>query len=116
MGVQIDLSKALDKAYEDKSVTEILDAPPSALAGLTEKHDAALAEALGITTVRQARLEQVLRSRRGPRGPRRQAGLGRLCSSTHRRVNGTNAPSGTSDGALVLPRTGTGTNGCARRP
>ena len=53
MGVQTDLSKALDKAYEDKSVTEILDAPPSALAGLTEKHDAALAEALGITTVRQ---------------------------------------------------------------
>jgi hypothetical protein len=53
MGVQIDLSKALDKAYENLSVTEILDAPPSALAGLTEKHDAVLAEALGITTVRQ---------------------------------------------------------------
>ena len=53
MGVHIDLSKALDKAWEDRSVTEILDAPPSALAGLTEKHDAALKEALGITTVRQ---------------------------------------------------------------
>lgn len=53
MGVQVELSKALDKAYENKSLTEILDAPPSALAGLTEKHDAALKEALGITTVRQ---------------------------------------------------------------
>ncbi len=53
MSVQVDLSKALDKAYENKSVTEILDAPPSALAGLTAKHDAALKEALGITTLRQ---------------------------------------------------------------
>ena len=52
MAVQVDLSKALDKAYEDKSVSDVLDAPPSALAGLTEKHDAVLAEALGIRTVR----------------------------------------------------------------
>ena len=53
MAVSVDLSKALDKAYEDKSLAEILDAPPSALAGLTEKHDAALKEALGISTIRQ---------------------------------------------------------------
>lgn len=52
MAVQVDLSKSLDKAFEDKSVQELLDAPPSALAGLTEKHDALLAEALGIRTVR----------------------------------------------------------------
>jgi len=52
MAVQVNLSKALDKAYENMSVTEILDAAPSALAGLTEKHDAVLAEALGIKTIR----------------------------------------------------------------
>ena len=33
MAVQVNLAKALDKAYEDKTVKEILDAPPSALAG-----------------------------------------------------------------------------------
>lgn len=52
MAVQVNLSKGLDKSYEDKSVKDILDAPPSALAGLTEKHDALLAEAMGIKTVR----------------------------------------------------------------
>lgn len=53
MAVHVDLSKGLDKAYEDKSVKDILDAPPSALAGLTEKHDAALKELFGIDTVRE---------------------------------------------------------------
>ena len=32
---------------------EILDAPPSALAGLTENHDAALKDLFGIDTVRE---------------------------------------------------------------
>ncbi|MRH86907.1 hypothetical protein GFY24_05400 [Nocardia sp. SYP-A9097] len=45
------LDKALDKAYESKSVKEILSAPPSALAGLTEKHDTQLLAALGIKTI-----------------------------------------------------------------
>lgn len=53
MAVQVDLSKGLDKAWEDKAVGDILDAPPSALAGLTEKHDAALKELFGIDTVRE---------------------------------------------------------------
>ncbi len=53
MSVQVNLAKALDRAYEDKSVTEILDAPPSALAGLTEKHDALLKDVFKITTIRQ---------------------------------------------------------------
>lgn len=51
MAVSLELSKKLDKAYEDKSLKEILDAPPSALAGLTEKHDELFAQA-GIKTVR----------------------------------------------------------------
>ncbi len=52
MAISVDLSKGLDKAFENVSLAELLDAPPSALAGLTEKHDAALADALGIKTVR----------------------------------------------------------------
>ena len=51
MGVSVDLSKALDKAYENKTLAEILQAPPSALAGLTEEHDKKLADALGIKTI-----------------------------------------------------------------
>jgi hypothetical protein len=53
MSVQVNLAKTLDRSYEDKTVKEILDAPPSALAGLTEKHDAVLKEAFGIDTVRE---------------------------------------------------------------
>jgi hypothetical protein len=51
MAVSVDLSKALDKAYENSSLQEILDAPPSALAGLTTEHDTML-QALRIRTVR----------------------------------------------------------------
>ena len=51
MPVSVNLEKGLDKAWEDKTLDEILAAPPSALAGLTEKHDAALADALGIKTI-----------------------------------------------------------------
>ncbi|MEO9140154.1 MAG: hypothetical protein ABI345_13940 [Jatrophihabitans sp.] len=51
MAVSVNLGKGLDKAWEDKTLDEILAAPPSALAGLTEKHDAALAEALNIKTI-----------------------------------------------------------------
>lgn len=52
MSTSIDLSKRLDKAYENKTVAELLDAPPSALAGLTEAHDKLLAEHFGIRTIR----------------------------------------------------------------
>lgn len=51
MAVSVNLAKGLDKAYEDKSLDEILAAPPSALAGLTPEHDKALAEALNIKTI-----------------------------------------------------------------
>jgi hypothetical protein len=51
MAVSIELGKKLDKDYEGKSLKEILDAPPSALAGLTEKHDELLA-GMGIKTVK----------------------------------------------------------------
>ena len=52
MPVSVNLAKGLDKAYEDKSLDDILDAPPSALAGLTEAHDKVLAESLKIRTIR----------------------------------------------------------------
>ncbi|MCT9871438.1 hypothetical protein [Paenarthrobacter aurescens] len=50
MAVSVELGKALDKSYENATLDEVLAAPPSALAGLTEKHDELLA-GLGIKTV-----------------------------------------------------------------
>lgn len=52
MAVSVDLAKGLDKAYEDKSLKEILSASPAALAGVTDKDAELLQEALGIKTVR----------------------------------------------------------------
>lgn len=51
MAIAVDLTKGLDKAYENSSLDEILAAPPSALAGLTERHDQLLKDALGIDTI-----------------------------------------------------------------
>ena len=51
MAVSLDLGSVLDQAYEDKSLKEILAAPPSALAGLTERHNQMLSEVFGIQTV-----------------------------------------------------------------
>ncbi len=51
MAVSVNLGKGLDKAWENKTLDEILAAPPSALAGLTEEHDKKLADALGIKTI-----------------------------------------------------------------
>ena len=51
MPVSVNLHKGLDKAYENSSLEELLAAPPSALAGLTEKHDEILRDALGIKTI-----------------------------------------------------------------
>ncbi|UVJ40893.1 hypothetical protein [Arthrobacter sp. CJ23] len=53
MAVSVELSKALDKVYEDKSLEEILDASPAALAGVTDATAQALKDALGIDTIRE---------------------------------------------------------------
>ena len=52
MALSVNMSKALDKAWEDKSLTEILDAPVSALAGVTDADAEKLEAAFGIKTVR----------------------------------------------------------------
>jgi len=52
MAVTANLTTALDKAYEDKSIGEILDAPVSALSGVTDADGALLDQAFGIKTVR----------------------------------------------------------------
>lgn len=52
MTVSINLDKALDKAWEGKSLDEILAAPVSALAGVTDADAEHLKAAFGITTVR----------------------------------------------------------------
>ena len=53
MAISVDLAKALDKDYEDKSLKDILDASPAALAGVTDADAAALAQGFNIKTVRQ---------------------------------------------------------------
>jgi len=59
MAVAVGLDKALDKAYENMSLDQILDAPPTspspftaALAGVSEGDAEKLAAAFGINTVR----------------------------------------------------------------
>lgn len=53
MSVNVELAKSLDKAYEDQSLKDILDASPAALAGVTDDDAAALEKAFNIKTVRQ---------------------------------------------------------------
>lgn len=49
----MNINKAVDKAFETKSLKEIADAPVEALSGVTAADAQALKAALGITTVRQ---------------------------------------------------------------
>lgn len=51
MAVSADLSKYLDKAYENSSLDEILAAPVSALAGVTDDDAESLKKAFRIKTV-----------------------------------------------------------------
>jgi hypothetical protein len=51
MATSVGPGKVLDRAHEDKTLQEILDSPPSALAGLTEPHNQVLSEVFGIQTV-----------------------------------------------------------------
>jgi hypothetical protein len=51
MPVTADLSKYLDKAYESKDLSDILAAPVTALAGVTEDDAEALKRAFRIRTV-----------------------------------------------------------------
>ena len=52
MAVSVGLDKTLDKAYEDKSVSELLDAPVAALAGVSDGDAEKLQAAFNIKTVR----------------------------------------------------------------
>jgi hypothetical protein len=51
MPVMANLDTQLDKAYEDKTLDEVLKAPVSALAGVTDADGAHLRDAFGIKTV-----------------------------------------------------------------
>jgi len=48
MSVAVGLNKALDKAYEGKSLSELLDSPVAALAGVSDGDADHLAAAFGI--------------------------------------------------------------------
>jgi hypothetical protein len=52
VAVSVNLDKQLDKAYEGLGVSEVLDAPVAALAGVSEGDAEKLAAAFGIKTVR----------------------------------------------------------------
>lgn len=47
-----DVAKILDKDYEDKDFAELVDAPVSALQGLSEGDAEQLKDGLGIKTIR----------------------------------------------------------------
>jgi hypothetical protein len=51
MAVTADLAKLLDKAYEDKTLAELVDAPVSALSGVSEDDAKLLAEAFNVKTI-----------------------------------------------------------------
>lgn len=52
MAVTVGLNKALDKAYENKTLPELLDAPVAAIAGVSDGDAEKLSAAFGIKTVR----------------------------------------------------------------
>lgn len=52
MAVTVGLGKALDKAYENNNLSELLDAPVAALAGVSDGDAQHLDAAFGIKTVR----------------------------------------------------------------
>jgi hypothetical protein len=51
MAVTADLAKVLDKAYEDKTLAELVNAPVSALAGVSEGDAKLLDDAFNIKTI-----------------------------------------------------------------
>jgi len=51
MAVTADLAKLLDKAYEDKTLAELVDAPVAALSGISDGDAKLLADAFNIKTI-----------------------------------------------------------------
>ena len=51
MAVNADMNSLLDKAYENKSLDEVLKAPVSALSGVSEGDAEALKQAFNVKTV-----------------------------------------------------------------
>jgi predicted metalloprotease with PDZ domain len=51
MAISANLDKVLDKAYESSSLAELVDAPVSALAGVSEADAEALQKAFNIKTI-----------------------------------------------------------------
>jgi predicted metalloprotease with PDZ domain len=51
VAISANLDKVLDKAYESSSLAELVDAPVSALAGVSEANAEALKKAFNIKTI-----------------------------------------------------------------
>ena len=62
MPVTANLTKLVDKEYQDKSLAELVDAPVAALAGVSERAATHLKEALGIKTIGELGRSQYFRA------------------------------------------------------
>jgi hypothetical protein len=84
MAVTADLAKLLDKAYEDKTLAELVDAPVSALSGVSEGDAKLLAEAFNVKTIGGSRAQQILpcRDRAGRLGRKREVTRPARCSTS----------------------------------
>jgi len=51
MAINADLDKILDKAYEEKTIDELVDAPVAALSGVSDGDAQLLKEAFNIKTI-----------------------------------------------------------------
>lgn len=89
------LDKALDKAYESRSLDKILDAPVAAQAGVSDGDAEHLAAAFGIKTVRDLGEQQVLRDR---------SGAGRAEQPRRLKLTGRDGGSGSGRPALTCIR------------
>ena len=58
----MNLNKALSKKYETSSLKEIMDAPVSALSGISDDDVARLKEALNVSTVGQLGKNKAIRA------------------------------------------------------
>ena len=62
MPVSANLDKLLVKAYEDKSLDELADAPIEAIAGISKEDEEALLKAFNIKTVRDLGTHQYVKA------------------------------------------------------
>ncbi len=61
VAITVNLNNQLDRSYENQTLTEILDAPVSALEGISPRDAEVLASTFGFRTVRDLGTNKVIR-------------------------------------------------------